>query len=195
MFNRLIQVSWLPTLSTRRAIWAFSAFACLVTSAAPSHAAGTKNVGTGCSPEGLSLTPLVSVTSESRPGTVYRLKAILNDEEHVTGLFYSGSSLGNRCFTLEDIRKNALLVNVDGRDIVLVKAVGDFSSEKGGSLDLTYLHDGIFGTYRHFDMDLERSRNWQLEKEGTPFNSIFLPKRTNAVGITVGVEAPQISWK
>jgi hypothetical protein len=157
--------------------------------------AASGNVGRACNPTDLQAQNLVKVTAESRPGVTYTLSVITDSQADVTGLLYNGSHLGPRCFTLTDIQKNAVLVNLDGRDIILVRSLSDLDGFRGGSLELKYLHDGITGSYRTFPMTLERTGKWRLQNRATPFNTLHFPKRTNLLGITVGVQAPVTSWK
>ncbi len=158
------------------------------------RAADPGDVGSPCRRQALaSVQDLVTVTSDARSGTVYRLDAILDESGNVSGLLYSGSYLGERCFSLKDVKKQALLVNVDGRDIVFLKALGDFDGTRGGTLELRYLYNGVTGSYRTASMTLERAGTWKIQRDSVPFNAIFFPKRVS-FGITIGVNAPQFSW-
>jgi hypothetical protein len=158
------------------------------------HAAGGGEVGRLCSRANLQVQKIVTVTSNARPGIVYELGAILESDGDISGLLYSGSYLGDRCFTLKDIQKQAVLVNVDGRDIVKLHALSDFDGFRGGTLELNYLYNGISKTYLSYTMTLERAGVWRLQKQNVPFNFIRFQKRTS-LGITIGVNGPETSWR
>ena len=158
-------------------------------------AADPGDVGAPCSRSALGkVQDLVTVTSDARPGTVYQLDAILDSNGDVTGLLYSGSYLGDRCFGMKDIKKQALLVNVDGRDIVFLKALSDFDGVRGGTLELRFLYNGVTGAYRTSTITLERAGAWRVQKDSVPFNTMFFPKRVS-LGITIGVNAPKFGWR
>jgi hypothetical protein len=159
------------------------------------RAADPGDVGAPCKRSALGkVQELVTVTSDARPDTVYRLDAILDASGDVSGLLYSGSYLGDRCFGMKDIKKQALLVNVDGRDIVFLRALSDFDGTKGGTLELRFLYNGVTGAYRTSTITLERAGSWRVQKDSVPFNTMFFPKRVS-LGITIGVNAPQFSWR
>jgi|GEM_PF-5451257 len=167
----------------------------LLSSPVDVRAADPGDVGAPCKRAALGkVQELVTVTSDARPGTVYQLDAILDAKGDVSGLLYSGSYLGDRCFGTKDIKKQALLVNVDGRDIVFLKALSDFDGIRGGALELRYLFNGVTGSYRTSSITLERAGAWRVQKDSVPFNTMFFPKRVS-LGITIGVNAPQFSWR
>lgn len=166
----------------------------LTTFSQAAWAAESGDVGRPCHHESLDTQKIVTVTSNARPGVVYELSAILESNGDISGLLYSGSYLGDRCFTLKDIQKQAVLVNVDGRDIVKLHTLSDFDGFRGGTLELNYLYNGISKTYLSYTMTLERAGSWRLQKRNVPFNFIQFEKRTS-LGITIGVNGPETSWR
>jgi hypothetical protein len=158
--------------------------------ASPSLRADEVRIGRACPSGEFHEQVLVEVTAESRPGKTYTLIAMADTQGDLQHLKYEGSRVGTVCFTLTDLRANAVIMNENGRDIIRIKAERDFTSKDGGAVTLSYLSDGVVGRYSRFPVRLTRLGHWQLEHEGRAFDQLHFENNYGVFGMLIGVERP-----
>ena len=135
---------------------------------------------------------LLKVTSDAMNGFLM-LKAVMDMNFSLQELKYVTSDNVTLDMPLGDLAKGVVLMKSGNYDVL--KLVGyDLKPETGGNLDLVYLSDGIWNSYKSLPMSLTVSENvWSFQtresnQTAARFNTMYLKKRT-FFGKTIGLQS------
>lgn len=95
----------------------------------------------------------------------------------------------SKSYNDSEIYGGIVLYRQSGRDIVTLSSQ-NFAAHQGGSVELTYLYNGITGRRYSIMIDLYRDGDtWRVSKDGQVFSRVhFYKKRQRFVGV-VGVRS------
>jgi hypothetical protein len=147
------------------------------------------------------IVPAITITTDAYIGSTYVISVDRADSGEVTELTYKRDSGAIAKFSVEML-ENApqVLLNDEGRDIILLSLEKDFNARQGGHGIVRYLHNGATGNYKDFRIliDVQKdivmrsdpnSSDPDSDKNGYTgaFNHIFMKKRT-VLGKTIGID-------
>jgi hypothetical protein len=139
---------------------------------------------------------LLKVTSDAMTGFLM-MKSVTLTDHSLQELKYVTSGGAILDMPLNDLAKGVILMASGKREVL--KLVGyDLKPDTGGNIDLVYLSDGIWNSYKVFPMALMNSNgNWMFQtreanKAGTNINSMYL-KRKTLFGQVIGIESVTIN--
>lgn len=126
------------------------------------------------------------------------LKFVVETDEQNTELqtmikkVYDGSMnyQGRDVYDAESVlSRGAVLTEMDGRKVVILKVASNFKVETGGVLTLDYLYNGITGSRKSFQFTMSRSGDtWKVSKGGKKIKKLhFVTNKKPIVG-TIGIK-------
>ncbi|NBU21934.1 DUF2183 domain-containing protein [bacterium] len=139
---------------------------------------------------------LLQVTSDAMEGTS-ALKVGLDDANNIVSFRFSTDRRVNIFFSPADLEKGVVLLNRSNYNILTLSSPR-FLPDAGGTLTLTYLYNGITGSFDHLTMDLHKiNGKWTFMThdgaDSRPFTSMFMKaKKLPLIGV-VGIESIELN--
>ncbi len=134
--------------------------------------------------------PLFIASSNAFSETLeVNLTADVNSD--ATGFLYSLQG-SDTAVPLTDLPKGISLYQLNGQDVATLSSK-TFSAINGGALTLTYLHNGVQGTYQQFNFALSRQgqawNSYVIDANGIPrnFTTMYLTAK-KLFGKIIGIE-------
>jgi hypothetical protein len=137
--------------------------------------------------------PLLHVTTDADHSEA-NLSLILDKNADLVQLRYVNTDGADLRFNRDDLIKGVVLIRKSNRDIIKLQIDTDFDLVEGGAVNLSYLYNGLTGTYRDFPIRLTRSgHQWSVQTDqGKSFKSMFLHAR-KWMGELIGIDHISVS--
>lgn len=136
---------------------------------------------------------LTSIISQPEGNLVHDLLLQLKDNGDIKNIIRRSSNSVQQINPENLVRGEVLLARAEGRDAVFLSCIG-CTMARGGNLKLRYLYDGIFMTYKNFEMRFaRRGKTWELQtSKGEKIHRLTLVSRT-IFGRVVGIGEIQVN--
>ena len=134
---------------------------------------------------------LLTCTSDLN-ADAYRIVLEVDDEGGMLRFYQDTYRHGRHCkrktFSLDELRRSYTLYKTRGKG-VLKLSLDDTTKDNRTRLKITYLYNGLTGSYRCNEIALVRSsRTWSLEDNGNRVTQLQISSRKKPVVGTIGVK-------
>ena len=134
---------------------------------------------------------LIHISTDAQANSDLEFRLVVDTENEIQA-FRTLSQSGRRTdFPAKNLDQGIVLLRASGRDIVKLSS-RNFDTRNGGSIQMTYLNDGVSGKYRNFQMELVREGSsytvYANERTGRrKFSDMFLKKNESAFLGVIGI--------
>lgn len=132
--------------------------------------------------------PLVEVWSEPEDDAQHLIRLLVDREGRIHGLVRR-MGRDREAFTMAELERGPVVLGRAGGREALDLRCRPCDPERGGTIELRYLHNGLFGSYRALSLRLERAPDgaFRLADATGPVPTLRLTSR-RWLGVLIGVD-------
>jgi len=134
---------------------------------------------------------LIHITTDAQSNANLDFRLVVDPENQIVALRTLTQSGRRTDFPTTNLGSGIVLLRVSGQDVVKLSSK-NFTPGSGGTIQMTYLNNGISGVYRNFTMELQREGSgftvYANERTGRrKFSDMFLKKNESAFVGVIGI--------